>query len=150
MRHKAARTGTMSIAPAAALSDADYRRIAEFRYLLRQFLAFSEEAARRTGLAPQQHQALLAIKGFGGRLSIGELAEKLAIKHHSAVGLVDRLEQAKLLARVPDETDKRKISLILTPAAEKLLESLTSAHREELRRLAPLLKPLLAQLGAEA
>ena len=147
MRHKAARTGTR-LSAAAALSDADYRRIAEFRYLLRQFLAFSEEAARKAKLAPQQHQALLAIKGFSGRLSIGELAEKLSIKHHSAVGLVDRLEDAKLLARVPNQTDKRKITLILTPTAEKLLESLTSAHREELRRLAPLLKPLLAQLGS--
>ena len=145
MRHKAARTGiTRSLAP---LSEADYRRIAQFRYLLRQFLAFSEVAARKAKLAPQQHQGLLAIKGFGGRLSIGELAEKLAIKHHSAVGLVDRLEQAKLLARVPDERDRRKISLVLTPAAEKLLESLTAAHRDELRRLSPLLKPLLAQLG---
>jgi DNA-binding MarR family transcriptional regulator len=146
MRHKAARRHNTR-SKARTLSEADYRRIAEFRFLLRQFLAFSEDAARRAGLAPQQHQALLAVKGFGGALSIRELAEKLAIRHHSAVGLVDRLVEASLLRRVPDETDRRKVTLVLTPEAEKLLDALTSAHRDELRRLAPLLKPLLAQLG---
>ncbi|HEY5347214.1 MAG TPA: helix-turn-helix domain-containing protein, partial [Rhizomicrobium sp.] len=68
----------------------DYRLLAEFRHLMRQFLAFSESAATKAGLAPQRHQALLAIKGFGGALTIGELAERLSIRPNSAVGLVDR------------------------------------------------------------
>ena len=144
LRQKAARPGRAH--DDTALSAADYRRLAEFRYLLRQFLAFSEEAARRAGLAPQQHQALLAVKGFGS-LSIRDLAEKLTIRHHSAVGLVDRLEEAKLLARRRDDVDRRKMLLELTPAAEHLLATLTAEHRKELKRLAPLLKPLLAQLG---
>src|SRR5579859_1886698 len=75
------------------LSKADYEALAEFRWSLRHFLGFSEAAARAAGITPQQHQALLAIKGFPGRdkVSVGELAERLQIEHHSAVGLADRL-----------------------------------------------------------
>jgi len=131
---------------AAALNEEDYKTLAQFRYLLRQFLSFSEDAARDAGLAPQQHQALLAIKGFGGVLTIGALAERLAIRHHSAVGLVDRLVEADLLTRDSDEEDRRKVALRLTRKAERLLAALTAAHRDELRRLAPLLKPLLDAL----
>src|SRR5215469_11314344 len=92
-----AKTGGMvkkTLARKPALALADYERLAEFRYLLRRFLIFSESAAVAAGLTAQQHQALLAIKGAGSMadLTTGALAERLGIRHHSAVGLVDRLE----------------------------------------------------------
>lgn len=124
----------------------DYRLLAEFRYLLRQFLSFSERAARGAGLAPQQHQALLAIKGFGGKFTVGDLADRLIIRHHSAVELVDRLVSAKFLRRIADRADRRRVFLALTPAAEGLLENLTAAHRDELRQLTRLLRPLITRL----
>jgi DNA-binding MarR family transcriptional regulator len=129
-----------------ALPLQDYRLLAEFRHVLRQFLLFSETAAKGAGLAPQQHQALLAIKGFGGEFTVGDLAEKLAIRPNSAVELVDRLAALKLLRRQADAEDRRRVMLLLTPKAENLLESLTAAHRRELKKFAPLLGPLLASL----
>lgn len=137
------------MAPAGrSLVDADYRHLAEFRYLLRHFLSFSEEAARAAGLAPQQHQALLAIRGFGGKLTVGELAERLAIKPHSAVGLTDRLAEAGLVVRQAGK-DRRQVVLGLTRMAEGKLAKLSRAHRQELKRLAPLLETLLNELGDE-
>jgi DNA-binding MarR family transcriptional regulator len=133
-----------------ALVDADYRHLAEFRYFLRQFLSFSEEAARAAALSPQQHQALLAIRGFGGKLTVGELAERLAIKPHSAVGMADRLVESGLVVRQPGSRDRRQVMLSLTRAGQRKLEKLSKAHREELKRLAPLLKALLGELGYES
>jgi DNA-binding MarR family transcriptional regulator len=132
-----------------SLTQADYSLLAEFRRLLRHFLVFSETAARDAGLSPQQHQALLAIKGFGagGPQTLGDLAGHLAIRHNSTVGLVDRLEQMGLLKRTTDPADRRRVTLRLTRDAEKLLASLSAAHRDELRRLSPLLEPLIAKLG---
>jgi DNA-binding MarR family transcriptional regulator len=126
-----------------SLTEADYRHLAEFRYLLRQFMAFSEDAARRARLSPQHHQALLAIRGFGGRLTIGELAERLIIKPHSAVGLADRLVEAGLAVRHTDDNDRRRVELTLTSSASQKLDELSHSHREELKRLAPSLTPLL-------
>jgi DNA-binding MarR family transcriptional regulator len=120
--------------------------LAEFRFLLRRFMAFSEEAARAAGLAPQQHQALLAIKGLEGAPMVGGLAERLAIKHHSAVGLVDRLVKAGHLKRRSDSADRRRVTLALTMSGENLLADLSSAHRDELRMLTPALKSLFAKL----
>jgi DNA-binding MarR family transcriptional regulator len=129
------------------ISTGDYRSLAEFRYLLRQFLSFSEDAARQSDMAPQQHQALLAIKGFGGSLTIGELAEKLVIQPHSAVSLAGRLVAEKLVKRNADKDDKRRVVLTLTRSAETKLEALSEVHRNELKRLIPLLlKPLLMQI----
>lgn len=127
------------------LTRADYERLAEFRYLLRQFSIFSEDAAGLAGLTAQQHQALLAIKGFGAAqsLTVGELAGRLGIKHHSAVGLVDRLRSKSLVTRQPGEQDRRQVILRLTPQAERLLAGLSAVHRNELERLAPLLQTLL-------
>ena len=137
---------------ARALSAHDYRLLAEFRYLLAKFLAFSEAAAQAAGLSPRQHQALLAIKGFadGQEVSVGALAERLNIRHHSAVGLADRLVASGYLMRRTDPEDGRRIFLVLTLAGEKKLAALSAIHRDELQRLTPLLKPLLAQLGASA
>lgn len=134
------------------LSAADYRTLAQFRYLLRHFAAFSEDAAHGSGLTPQQHQALLAIKGFPGRerVTVGELAERLGVRHHSAVGLVDRLAARGLVRRRIERADRRQVWLELTRRAETVLAHLSLAHRDELRRLAPLLKELLRQLGGAA
>jgi DNA-binding MarR family transcriptional regulator len=128
------------------LTQADYERLAEFRYLLRRFLVFSEEAAEQAGLTAQQHQALLVIKGRPGSkpMPTGMLAERLAIRHHSAVGLIDRLIAKNLIRRRNDSADRRQVLIDLTPKAEKVLQSLTVAHREEIERLAPLLRELLA------
>jgi DNA-binding MarR family transcriptional regulator len=137
--------------PAHGLVPHDYEVLAEFRYLLMRFAAFSEQAAHAAGLAPRQHQALLAIKGYpgGGKTTIGELAERLGIRHHSTVGLVDRLVRRGYLVRRADPRDRRRTFLSLTAAGEQALADLAAAHRRELRRVAPLLKSLLARLGPE-
>ena len=134
------------------LTDADYERLAEFRYLLRHFLLFSEGAAEQTGLTAQQHQALLAIKGFGQKrpMTTGDLAERLGIRHHSAVGLIDRLLSNSLVKRQTGSEDRRQVLLTLTPKAEKLLAQLSAAHRDELERLAPLLQTLLTHFKPKA
>lgn len=131
-----------------ALHVADYRALAEFRFLLRRFLAFSEDASLAAGLSPQQHQALLALKGMpdGKRATVGDLAARLHIKHHSTVGLVDRLVKAKLLRRQTDSSDARRVALVLTTAGERMLANLSAAHRKELQMLTPSLKSLFAKL----
>jgi DNA-binding MarR family transcriptional regulator len=133
------------------LSKLDYERLAEFRYLLRRFLVFSEEAAGQAGLTAQQHQALLAIKGFPGReqVTIGELAERLGIRHHSTVGLIDRLATNSLVKRSDVADDKRQVLISLTRKADNLLATLSVAHHAELERLAPLLQVLLGQFERE-
>jgi DNA-binding MarR family transcriptional regulator len=127
------------------LTQADYERLAEFRYLLRRFLVFSEEAAERAGLTAQQHQALLVIKGKRGSqpMPTGMLAKRLAIRPHSAVGLIDRLIAKNLIRRRNASADRRQVLIELTPKAEKVLQSLTISHRDEIERLAPLLRELL-------
>ena len=130
------------------VSKAEYEVLAEFRYTLRQFMSFSENAAEEIGLTPQQHQALLAIKGFPGReqITVGELSERLQIKHHSAVGLIDRLEAENLIDRSAGLTDRRKVFISLTGRGLSILEKLSTIHREELRRLGPQLRLLLKRI----
>ncbi|HEV2208439.1 MAG TPA: MarR family transcriptional regulator [Verrucomicrobiae bacterium] len=130
------------------LSKAQYETLAAFRYALRRFLHFSEQAAHDAGLTPQQHQALLAIKGFPARdrVTVGELAERLQLQHHSAVGLVDRLVSEKLVGRSPSAEDRRQVFVQLTPRGEKVLNRLSSAHTRQLNRLGPELNRLLQQL----
>src|SRR5215831_1985457 len=130
------------------ISKAHYETLAEFRYALRQFFRFSEEAAQSAGITPQQHQAMLAIKGFPGRdiITIGELAERLQIKHHSAVGLVDRLTAEKYIRRLTDPQDRRQVHLKLTARGEEILKKLSATHREELRRMGPQINQLLISL----
>jgi DNA-binding MarR family transcriptional regulator len=133
----------------AKVSKADYETLAAFRYALRQFLHFSEEAASAVGLTPQQHQALLAIKGYPGRdyVTIGELAERLRVRHHSAVGLVDRLAAQNLVARQNAEADRRQVYVTVTPHGLNLLERLSAVHRAELQRVGPQISQLLSQMG---
>ena len=122
-----------------------YELLALLRYKLRGFLQFSGEAAAAVGLTPQQHQALLAIKGFPGRdrVSVGDLAERLHLKHHSAVGLVDRLAARQLVKRTPAKDDRRRVEISLTARGEALLGKLSAAHLAELRQQGPELRRLL-------
>jgi DNA-binding MarR family transcriptional regulator len=133
------------------ITGAHYETLAEFRYALRKFLRFSEEAARAAGVSPQQHQAMLAIKGFPGgkRITIGELAERLQIKPHSAVGLADRLAAEHYVRRIADPLDQRQVHLTLTSRGEAVLESLSAAHQEQLRRLGPQINRLFESLRLE-
>lgn len=131
------------------LSKTEYELLASFRFALRQFLRFSEDAAHSAGLTAQQNQALLAIKGYPGRdrVTVGELAERLQVAHHSAVGLVDRLAAEKLVVREPSEEDRRRVFITLTKKGEEILEKLASAHRAQLRRIGPEIRGLLTRLG---
>lgn len=132
-----------------SVTTAEYEMLAAFRYALRQFLRFSENIVGRVGLTPQQHQVLLAIRGFPGRarLTIGELAERLQIKHNSAVGLVDRLVSRSLMVRHLASTDRRQVYVSLTPRGARVLERLTAMHREEIRRVGPGIGLLLRRLS---
>ncbi|HWX50662.1 MAG TPA: MarR family transcriptional regulator [Roseomonas sp.] len=142
---------TTGSAAGPQLKDEDYEALAMFRHVLRRFLAFSESAAQEAGLTPQQHQALLVIRGSPNHsISVGELAEQLLVRHHSAVELADRLSHAELLRREADLADRRRVRLVLTPRAEGLLTELSATHREELRRLRPMLVKLLASLDEQA
>jgi DNA-binding MarR family transcriptional regulator len=131
------------------LRPADYHRLAAFRLSLRQFLAKTEANARRVGLTPQQHQALLSIKGgYPGReeISISELAEHLLIKNHSAVELVSRLVKAGLVARESSSEDRRTIWLRITPKGEEMLGQLSKASLNELATSAEVMRRLVVGL----
>ena len=120
------------------LSDADYEDLLALRTGLRRFLRWSEQQAEATGLTPAQHQLLLAVRGHPDRRgpTIGEVADYLLLRHHSAVGLVDRAEEAGLVTRSRDAEDQRVVRLQLTAEGEEHLEALSAAHMEELHRLA--------------
>ena len=135
----------------APITKAHYEALAELRYALRRFLRFSEKAARAAGLTPQQHQAMLAIKGFSGRdrITIGELAERLQILHHSAVGLADRLVAERYVRRIADRKDRRQVHLVLTAHGETVLEDLSTVHSAQLQHLGPRITQLLKGLQGE-
>jgi DNA-binding MarR family transcriptional regulator len=116
------------------MSKADFESIAAFRYAIRRFLRFSEQAARREGITPQQHQLLLAVKGFPTRdhASVSELAERLQMRQHSTVGLIDRSEAQGLVRREPGVVDRRQVFIYLTPAGEAMLQKLSVQHHREL------------------
>jgi len=126
----------------------DYEILADFRYALRNYLRFSKNAVETAGITLQQHQALIVIIGYPGReqVTIGELAERLQIKHHSAVGLVNRLVEQGLVERRQNKEDKRQVFIGLTHKGVQVLESLAGMHREELRHLGPQLCVMLEQI----
>jgi len=129
----------------------DYQSLAEFRYQIRRFLRFSEEATRKAGIEPRQHQLLLAIKGLPAkeRPRIGALAERLQLEHHSTVELANRLAKGGYIRRVRDRHDRREVLLELTAKGEKALRDLSIHHRAELQTVGPaLMKALLRVLRA--
>jgi len=130
------------------LKTTDYQALAEFRYQIRRFLRFSEDAARRAGLEPQHHQLMLAVKGAGDGAvpRIAYLAERLQLLHHSTVELVDRLAQRGLIQKIRGADDQREVHVKLTPQGERILKYLTLYHREELRTTAPALVSTLKNL----
>lgn len=123
----------------ADLSGDQYRDLAEFRRQIRQFVHFSEATAKEHGVEPQQHQLLLLIHGLpeGVRPTIGELASRLFIQHHSAVELVNRLESVGMIARQAGIPDRREVWVRLTPAGRAILRKLALTHRDELERTGP-------------
>lgn len=118
----------------AAVSEADIQAVARFRYAIRRFLRFSEHAARRENITPQQHQLLLAIKGFPNRdhATVSELAHRLQMRQHSVVGLIDRTVRLDLVRRERGTVDRREVFVHITQKGEELLERLTQLHRQEL------------------
>lgn len=130
-------------------SDKDYEALLAFRTRLRRFDQWSREAAAAHGLTHAQHQLLLTIRGFPGseEPTIGDVAETLLVRHHTASELVDRTQALGLLVRVRDEADNRRVHLRLTGRGRSVLQKLTSVHLEELRRLAPLLGELTPPAG---
>lgn len=130
------------------LSQAEYQALAELRYQLRRFLHFSEQEARVAGLEPQQHQLLLAIKGLPSErtASVGELAERLQLQHHSAVELINRTVERGFLERQRDTSDQRRVLVRLTEYGEELLKKLSLLHRMELRSTGPALVQVLNAL----
>ena len=132
---------------ASDLTDIDYAALAEFRFALRRFQMFSETKAGEAGLTPQQHQALLAIRAADpDAATVGYVAQRLIVKPHTASELIDRLEAIGLVRREPAPSDRRRALLRLTSQATGILSALSSAHREEIRRLQPLLVEHLTRL----
>jgi DNA-binding MarR family transcriptional regulator len=132
------------------LHEDQYGELLMFRTALRQFMRWSERQAATAGITAQQHQLLLAIRGHDGSAppTVGDVAEHLLLRHHSAVELVDRAEQAGLVVRDMDDHDRRVVRLALTPAGRRILGKLSAAHMEELARLAPIVQRLAAGLEA--
>lgn len=123
---------------------ADFIALSKLRYELRKFLAFSEAAAAANGLTPQQHQVLLAIKGSPDDvLTVGEIADRMLLRHHSAGELVSRLERMGLVSREHDPRDRRRINIRVTELTEAKLRLLSGAHLDELSATGPLLSTLL-------
>ena len=130
------------------LATSDYAKLAGFRHALRGFLRFSEDAAAGVGLTTQHYQAMLVLRACPDerRVTIGDLARQLFIKHNSAVGLVDRLVEEKLVLREASNADRRKVELRLTGRGRQLLAKLAAMHRSELTRLGPVLSRFFAEL----
>lgn len=131
----------------SAKQKSEYKARSDFRYLIRTFLAFTEDAARDVDLTARQHEALLAIAASHSDLTIGDLAERLVIKHHSAVGLVDRLEKSGLIFRKENSPNRRQVVVCITPKGHNILNRLAPSHRKELSRLAPLVRTALKKLA---
>jgi len=125
---------------------ATYRSLSEFRHQVRCFLRYSEDAARAHDIEPQQHQLLLAIKGLpkGKTPTIGELAGRLQIRHHSTVDLIDRLVKAGRIVREHGTGDRREVLVRLTPEGERILRDLSKEHQTELTKIGPKLMRALA------
>lgn len=122
--------------------------LAQFRYEIRRFLQFSEQAATAAGLQPQQHQLLLHIAGApdGTLVTISHIANALGLRHHTVVELSKRCELAGLVRRTHDLTDRRCVVLELTAQGQDALRQLSEAHARQLRELAPSLIEALTRI----
>ncbi len=127
----------------AEFTKSDYESLARFRYALRLYLHFSEQAVRSIGLTPQQYQLMLAIKGFPDRewATMTEIAERLQSSHNSVVGLVDRSVANDLVQRNPHPHDRRSVALRLTEKGERILHGLVQTHRGQLDRMGDMIRP---------
>lgn len=124
-----------------------YKARADFRNLIRKFFAFTEDAAQNAGITGRQHEALIAIMAADRDPTIGDLAECLVIRHHSAVGLVDRLEAGGFVFRRAGSENYKEVVICLRPKAIKLLDKLAGSHKQELKRIGPLLAEAFKKLG---
>ncbi|MPZ76104.1 MAG: MarR family transcriptional regulator [Deltaproteobacteria bacterium] len=126
----------------------NFKAMSELRYQIRKFIRFSENAARKAGIEPQQHQLLLALRGLPdeARPTIGVLAERMQLQHHSTVELIDRLVDRGFLCRLRDTDDKRRVLVKLTHAGEKFLQKLSLHHLEELQVAGPTFVKVLNSL----
>ena len=134
------RTSTDEAPP---LSKEEFEALAQFRFGIRNYLRFSEEAVRSHGVQPQQYQLMLALKGFPGRETarIRDLADALQLRHHSVVGLIDRAQERGLVHRTSDPLDERVVQVSLTARGQRLLERLSALHHDELKRIGAALAP---------
>jgi DNA-binding MarR family transcriptional regulator len=137
---------TQESAAEVRLSDRQFKELLGFRVSLRRFLNWSEQAAAEAGLTAAQHQLLIAVRGHPDPLgpTITDLAGYLFVRHHSAVGLVDRVEAMGLVGRHRDPNDQRTVRVRLTSAGRERVEALGRSHLSELRRVAPALRTLLS------
>ena len=113
------------------------KELAEFRFQLRQFLAFSEISSERHGIQAQQYQLLqvIAAAPAGQPASVSYLADRMVLRHNSTVELVDRAERAGLVRRHTDERDLRRSLIRITPSGEQLLRAMVAEHIQEIERL---------------
>jgi DNA-binding MarR family transcriptional regulator len=130
----------------------NFKAMAELRYQIRRFLRFSENAARQAGIEPQQHQLLLAVRGLPDYLkpTIGVLAERMQLQHHSTVELIDRLVDRGLLCRLRATDDRRQVLVKLTHEGEVFLKKLALHHLQELQSVGPTFVNVLQSLIAES
>lgn len=124
-------------ADTGALTKQDFEALARFRFGIRRYLRFSEETVRSHGITPQHYQLMLALKGFPGRdwATVRELADRLQLRHHSVVELVNRAQAQGLVERAPHPDDARAVRVSLTADGEQILARLSALHRDELRRM---------------
>jgi DNA-binding MarR family transcriptional regulator len=129
----------------------DFKAMAELRYQIRRFLRFSENAARQAGIEPQQHQLLMAVRGLpdGFKPTVGVLAERMQLQHHSTVELIDRLVERGFLCRLRATDDRRQVLVKLTHDGEQFLEKLAIHHLQEWQSAGPTLVNLLQTLIAD-
>ncbi len=127
------------MASSGELERGDYQALSAFRYRIRKFLRFSEAAARKAGIEPQHHQLMLAVKGLpnGTPATVGEIAERLQVQHHSSVELINRLVEQGLVQRKRAAEDRRQVLISLTVRGERILRELSLHHRKELQAGAP-------------
>ena len=146
MRRRATRSRANITLRMKRLALKDYRALAAFRYEIRKFIAFSEIAARAAQIEPQQHQLLLAVQGLPSdeRPTIRAVSERLCVRHHTTVALVDKLEEHGLLLRERSQQDRREVLLRLTPSGTQKLEDLSLLHKDQLRAVG---KHMLGALG---